>query len=214
VELIETTPTDYVPPPPVPGRTSTPTNYVPPTAVPFITPTSTQAPTPTTWACTSARSQKLQTADILGQVTIDTPIQGSIDIASKQNVQVTGTHAGIPKGNFLWVFIYSPIAGSHGRYYPQTRDALQGWQPEPTTGEDGGWVLNVSFGAPNLCYEVIVIIANAAASQSIAEQLKSWADINNYAGYELNGPETAIPPDAPGFPEGFVEKASIEVKTR
>jgi len=189
-------------PAPVPVDTETP--------VPTLIPT----PLPTQWACTSYRPEKLQSADIPGQVTIDTPRQGTSDIGSKQNVQVAGSYTGIPAGQYLWVFIYSKDAGLHGRYYPQTRDALKGWQPDPTTGQDGLWSLNVNFGAPHLCYEVIVLVANAAASQSIADQLKSWADLNNYAGYELNGPETATPPDGPGFPDGLVEKVSIEVKTK
>lgn len=190
------------------GPTQTPAN----TEVP--TPTLTPTPSPTPWECTSYRSTKLQSADIPGQVTINTPAQGASDISSGQRVQVAGSHTGIPEGKYLWVFIYSANAGLHGRYYPQTKDALKGWQPEPTTGEDGLWTVDVGFGAPNLCYEVIVLVADAEASQSIANQLKAWADLDNFGGYELNGPETAIPPDGPGFPDGLVEKASIEVKIR
>jgi hypothetical protein len=145
---------------------------------------------------------------------IDTPQQGTIDIPSGKDIQVAGSYTGIPEGKYLWVFIYSADAGLHGRYYPQTKDALNGWQPDPTTGQDGHWTLKVNFGAPNLCYEIIVVMADPEASRAITAQLKSWADVNNYAGYELNGPATADPPEAPGFPSGLVEKASIEVKTK
>lgn len=189
-------------PSPVPVDTATPI------------PTATLTPIPTAWECTSARAQKLQTADIPGKVTIETPLQGATNIQARQNVQVSGTHSGISAGKYLWVFIYSSIAGLHGRYYPQTRDALQNWEPEPTTGQDGRWSVNVNFGAANECYEVIVILAEPGASKSIADQLKTWADLRYYAGYELNGPVTAVPTAAPGFPDGLVEKASIEVKTR
>jgi len=192
----------------VTGPTPTPMNTETPT------PTLTPIPSPTRWACTSSRSEKLQNADIPGQVTIDTPQQGTSDIRSGQNVQSAGSYTGIPAGQYLWVFIYSADAGLHGRYYPQTKDAAKGWQPEPTTGQDGLWSLKINFGAPNLCYEVIVLVADAEASQSIADQLQRWAAVNNYSGYELNGPATANPPDAPGFPDGLEEKASIEVRTR
>lgn len=177
-------------------------------------PLPTPVPTPTSWACASYRPAKVQKGDVPGEVKIDMPRQGTTDVPSGQNVQAAGSHTGIPAGNYLWVFIYSPDAGLHGRYYPQTRDAAKSWQPEPTTGQDGRWSLNVSFGAVNLCYEVIVMVADAAASQSIADQLKTWDDLKHFPGYELNGPPTAVPPDGPGFPDGLVEKASIEVKTR
>ncbi len=193
---------EIVGPSPVPVDTATPT------------PIATLTPIPTAWECTSARSQKLQTADIPGEVSIDTPLQGAANVQARQNVQVSGMHTGIPAGKYLWVFIYSSIAGLHGRYYPQTRDALQNWEPEPTNGQDGRWSLNVNFGSSNECYEVIVILAEPPASKSISDQLKAWADIRYYAGYELNGPVTAVPTAAPGFPDGLVEKASIEVKTR
>jgi len=186
----------------------------PATATETPAPTDTPLPSPTGWECTSDRSQKLQSDEIPGQVTIDTPTQGTINLPSGQQVKVGGSYTGVPEGKYLWVFIYSSAAGLHGRYYPQTRDALKGWQPEPTTGQDGRWSLIVNFGAGHLCYEIIVMMADATASQSIADQLKSWAHLNNYAGYELNGPETAVPPDGPGFPEGLVEKVSIEVKTK
>lgn len=185
-----------------------------PTIVATLAPTLSPIPTPTSWDCTSFRSQKLQGADIPGRVTIDTPQQGTTDIPSGKEVQVGGSYTGIPEGKYLWVFIYSAEAGLHGRYYPQTKTALKGWQPDPTTGQDGRWALKVNFGAPNLCYEIIVILADKTASQSIADQLKSWDAVKNYAGYELNGPATADPPDAPGFPAGLVEKASIEIKTK
>lgn len=177
-------------------------------------PTATASPSPTPWECVSVRQEKLQSADIPGEVTIDTLLQGSTGVLSRQDIQLGGTYTGIPEGKYLWVFIYSPIAGLHGRYYPQTRDALQSWQPEPTTGNDARWSTSVSFGAPNECYEVIVMLAEKEASQAIADQLLSWAKINHFPGYELNGPETAVPPDAPGFPDGLVEKASIEVRTK
>jgi hypothetical protein len=189
-----------------------------PTAIPVDTetptPTVTLTAPPTAWACTSTRTQKLQTATIPGNITINFPLQGATNVQSRQNIQVSGTHTGLPAGKYLWVFIYSPIAGLHGRYYPQTRDARQNWQPEPTTGQDGNWSVNVSFGAPNECYELIVILAEPAASKSIADQLKTWDDFDYYAGYELNGPVTAVPTAAPGLPDDLVEKASIEVKTR
>jgi len=186
-----------------------------PTATPETpTPVSSPTPLPTKWACTSYRSEKIGTAEVPGEVKIDPLLSGITDIPSKQDVQVNGSYTGIPEGMYLWVFLYSADAGLHGRYYPQTKDAVKGWQPDPTTGQDGLWTLKVNFGAPNLCYEIIVVMANAEASQSIAAQLKSWANVNNYAGYELNGPATADPPDAPGFPEGLVEKASIEVRTK
>jgi len=186
-----------------------------PTATPETpTPVSSPTPAPTQWACSSYRSEKLKSADIAGEVVIDTPQQGTIDIPSGKDIQVAGSYTGIPEGKYLWVFIYSADAGLHGRYYPQTKDALNGWQPDPTTGQDGHWTLKVNFGAPNLCYEIIVVMADPEASRAITAQLKSWADVNNYAGYELNGPATADPPEAPGFPSGLVEKASIEVKTK
>jgi hypothetical protein len=149
-----------------------------------------------------------------GEVKIDKPLPGTTGIPSNQDVQVSGSQAGVPEGMYLWVFIYSADAGLHGRYYPQTVDALQNWQPLPTTGQDGRWSIDVRFGAPNLCYEIIAMLADAQASQSIAEQLQNWADARNYTGYELNGPESAEPPNPPGFPDGLVEKASIEIKTR
>ncbi len=58
------------------------------------------------------------------------------------------------------------------------------------------------------------MVANAEASLAIAEQLQRWAAAKDYTGYELNGPSSAEAPDPPGFPDGLVEKASIEVKTR
>jgi len=193
-----------------PARTDAPPTEAPVTLTPTLPPT----PIPTTWPCTSYRSGKVQNGDIPGEVKIDTPLQGTIDLPSGQNIQAAGTYTGIPAGKYLWVFIYSPDAGLHGRYYPQTKDATQRWQPDPTTEPDGRWTLNVSFGAPQLCYEVIVMVADTTESQSIASQLQRWADLNNYAGYELNGPLSAEPPDGPGFPGGLVEKVSIEVRTR
>jgi len=178
-----------------------------------IPPTFTPIPSSTAWACTSYRFPKVQDIDIPGDVKIEIPPQGT-DIPSGRNVLVAGTHTGIPAGKYLWVFVYSPQAGTHGRYYPQTKDAINGWQPEPTTWQDGLWSLDVNFGAPDECYEVIVMLANATTSQSIADQLQAWATINNYTGYELDGPPSTDPPDAPGLPDGLVEKASIEVKTK
>ena len=190
------------------GPTMTPENTA------TLAPTLTPVPSPTLWACSSFRSEKLQSADIPGEVIINIPAQAAMDLPSGRNVQVAGSHTGIPEGHYVWVFIYSKDAGQHGRYYPQTREAVQGWQPDPTTGQNGGWDLNVNFGAPNLCYELIVMVANAEASLAIAEQLQRWAAAKDYTGYELNGPSSAEAPDPPGFPDGLVEKASIEVKTR
>ena len=149
-----------------------------------------------------------------GEVIINTPLQGAADIPSGQDVQVSGSYTGIPEGMYLWVFLYSADAGLHGRYYPQTVNALENWQPEQTTSSNGRWSIDVNFGAANLCYEVIVVIAEADASQTVADQLKTWADAADYTGYELNGPALAEPPDPPGFPAGLVEKASIEIRTR
>ena len=199
----------------------------PPTVEPTITntpiptntlvPIPTEIPTPvaTAWACTSFRTEKIQTGnDAVGEIKFDTPLQGAFDIPSKQDIQVLVTYTGIPADMYLWVFIYSPDAGSNGRYYPQTKDALKGWQPAPTSGQDGHWSLKINFGAPHLCYEVVMVVADAPASQSIAVQLQKWAAVNSFAGYELNGPVSADPPNAPGFPGGLVEKASIEVKIK
>jgi len=178
-------------------------------------PTQTATPAPTLWACTSFRTEKIQKGNnIDGEIKFDTPFQGTQNIQSKQDVQVAVTYTGIPAGMYLWVFIYSPDAGEHGRYYPQTKDAAKGWQPDPTTGANGRWTLKVSFGAPHLCYEVVVLVGDAKASRSIADQLQKWAILNNFPGYELSGPVSADPPNAPGFPDGLIEKASIEVKTR
>jgi hypothetical protein len=190
------------------GSTQTPVN------TPTLAPTLTPSPVPTSWACTSYRSQKLEDENVPGEVKIINPKQGTADLPSGKDVQVAGSYAGLPVGKYLWIFIYSADAGQHGRYYPQTRSALNGWQPEPTTGPDGGFTLKVNFGAPKLCYELIVMLADAEASQSIADQLMSGAAVNFYTGYELNGPSTAESPNAPGLPGGLVEKASIEVKTK
>jgi hypothetical protein len=192
----------------VTGPAPTPTNTAPPT------PTSTPHPSPTPWECTSSRSERLESADIPGEVTIDTLPLGTIDLPSGEPVQVGGTYSGIPEGKYLWVFIYSWNAGLHGRYYPQTRNSEEGWQPEPTNAEGGRWTLNINFGAPSLCYEIIVMVAEPAASREIAEQLERWAAAGDYTGYELDGPAFAEPPDPPGFPSGLVEKVYIEVKTK
>jgi hypothetical protein len=185
-----------------------------PTPIQGPTPTSTPSPSPTPWECTSARSTKLQTADIPGTATIDMPAPASIDLPSGSLVPAGGSYTGIPEGKYLWVFIYSRSAGLHGRYYPQTRDAVQAWQPDKTTAQGGRWSLDINFGAPHLCYEIILMAADASASRAIAEQLQKWAAAGDYTGYELGGPFSAEPPDPPGFPDGLVELASIEVKTK
>jgi hypothetical protein len=176
------------------------------------TPTAAPSPTlaPTQWACTSYRSEKIQGADIPGQVTINTPPQGSSAIQSRKDVEVAGSHTGLPADTYLWVFLYSKDAGLHGRYYPQTRDAVKGWQPDATTGADGLWSVKTNFGAPDLCYEIVVMAADAETSQSIRDQLQKWA-ANDYAGYELHEDDSD---EAPGLPAGLVEKASIEIMTK
>ena len=100
------------------GPTPTPANTE--TPAPTITP----IPSPTQWACTSYRSEKIQDADISGTVTINTPLQATVDLPSGKNVQVAGKYIGLPAGKYVWVFIYSAQAGLHGRYYPQTRTPL------------------------------------------------------------------------------------------
>ena len=177
-----------------------------------LTPTLPPMPTPTTWTCTSYRSQKpVQKGNIPGEVKIDTPLQGTINLPFGQGVQVAGTYTGIPAGKYLWVFVYSQEADL---YYPQSKDSANGWQPDRTTGQDGRWSLKVSFGGSQLCFEVIAMVADVPASQSIADQLQKWAALNNYVGYKLNGPSSADPPNMPGLPNGVVEKASIEVRTK
>jgi hypothetical protein len=58
------------------------------------------------------------------------------------------------------------------------------------------------------------MVANAEANQAIVAQLQKWAAVDNYTGYELIGPVSADPPNAPRLPDGLVEKASIEVRTK
>jgi len=183
-----------------------PTDTPPPAT---LAPTLPAIPTATKWTCTSYRPQKpIEKGNIPGEVKIDKPAQGAMDIPARASVQAAGTSTGIPEGKYLWLFVYSQKAD---RYYPQTMDALTGWQPDPTTGQDGGWLINISFGAPQECFEVIVMVAELSASQSIADQLEAWAAVNTYSGYKLNGPSSANPPESPGFPDGIVEKASVEV---
>lgn len=141
---------------------------------------------PTMWRCSSFRSLKPIRATLSrGTVALALPEQGSTR-PPRTGFTIAGTYENVSSEHRIWVLIYSASAQ---KYYPQTQDAAGGWEPPPLQPNGGNFSVNGSFGNPPDqpdCYEVIVVVANAAGSAVFKDKLREWTVANDFRGFLEN----------------------------
>jgi hypothetical protein len=157
--------------PPLPGPTNTP---VPPTPVPGQPPTNTPTNTP-----------------VPPQVVIQ--ISGSINVANGQTGMkrqpdpnpVSGSYSG-PSSHIPWLLVQvlgtAQVPGNM-RYYPQSNAPQNG---EPPVLSGGTWSVNVYLGSatsPPECFKLILVAADANASNIFSQNLRD-GHVGGFMGLE------------------------------
>lgn len=112
-----------------------------------------------------------------------TPAPLGLNVRDGDQVAQTITLMGeLPPGlqGNLWVLIVPP----NGLLYPQSPNACKG-AGTPTVGSR--WELRVGFGGvgdEGLPFQIVLVDANAAGSQAIADTLRQWCRTNNFPGMQ------------------------------
>ena len=114
-------------------------------------------------------------ANFSGVVSILAPQHCTTGFLAETPIAVNGTYTNTPNNTFVWVLVYA----SNQLYYPQSPNACTGevayqaagqWQVPIYLGESGG--------SPEQ-FEVVVILADPAASQFLSDHLKEGC-LNGY----------------------------------
>lgn len=127
-----------------------------------------------------------------GEVQITRPQHGAAELGSR--VLVTGT-ANIPENLSLWLVVYPHQVGL---YFPQS---FKGGNPVGK-GIKGVWSETAALGEENLGrreeFDIIAVVADERATQSLSKTWKDWTSARNYPGLAE-------------LPNGVFEKARITV---
>lgn len=89
-----------------------------------------------------------------------------------------GTFSNTPEGTHIWVLLYQ----SNGRYYPQSDIPSVGAVIEPF---NGNWSVTLYPGTAESGpgkFDIVVVLANSAASDFFSDTLQNWYATNNYPG--------------------------------
>jgi hypothetical protein len=139
-----------------------------------ITPAGGQVASTPSW-CAPFRRPAIAPAQLEGSATITAPTQCS---DNDYITVVRGTYENVPDGNDIWVMVYPNAL----RYYPQSDDAAV---PLKVEKKDGKWSIQIYLGTPTSgreVFDVVVVLADPAASKVIADTIKQWVQDNRFPG--------------------------------
>ncbi len=140
---------------------------------PIPTPPPTEVITRPDWCTPFSRS-------LASNTTLPGQVLTSLEDCAEINYGDTliGTFSNIPEGAHIWVLLYQ----SNGRYYPQSDIPSVGAVIEPF---NGNWSVTLYPGTAESGpgnFDIVVVLANSAASDFFSDTLQNWYATNNYPG--------------------------------
>jgi hypothetical protein len=186
-----------------PGETPVPTFTF--TNIPTLVPTFTRTftpipPSPTVFVCPSVSHPVLVGQGLGGSADIYSPAPCTTGLTPETAIFSSGVYSNIPAGSYVWELVYAP---DH-LYYPQSPNACGGGAPPTQNG--GNWSVNTYLGSASdlepKWYDIIVVVADQAASDQLRNWLASHCPSFPGIGYETISQWN------------ITEKVSITVRTR
>lgn len=146
-------------------NTPTPETAVSPTSTPTTEPSPTPEPTPT---ITPEPDALVTITNLLDNDTV------------AQSTTIMGTYSAELENPF-WVFV-APHAVA--KIWPQSPDACEG---ESVYTQQGLWEVRAGIGGPDSTgefFDILIVIADEAASTEISQTLEQWCRVNSYPGLD------------------------------
>jgi hypothetical protein len=136
--------------------------------------------------------------DLLAQVVVQITEPANGAVLNSSDIVVRGTYSPAGLRDDIWLFVVPEQAG--GTYYHQSPNAAAG-DPATVDRVNQRWSVPTGLGGPPQSYQLVVYIANEAASLALRNFLITWTQQQFFPG---------LSPQQ--LPAGLIEKHRITVR--